>query len=621
MRSILFPLLLAACAGDKGSDTPADTDSTDTLGDDTDAPSDDTDLPTDDTDVPAGPDADNDGSPDAVDCADADPAVHPGAPELCNGGRDDDCDPATTDAGSATFFPVGGPPVSLTAELTTNQFAMTQGNGEVVLCAGAFHGGIVVDGAEVSVRGAGAAFTTLTPPTDAAAIGARYAGGSLSVRDITLTGGRGIFTGNTIRTLTVEDAVFRGATSEGMLVSHVDATVSGCLFEDLGSAILYSMAMQGDWGSLVVRDSTLRRVTGGYALATYPDTAVTLEDLTIEGSGGLHVGGDAVLRRVDVIDALGGVNFTGRSGLVEGSSFLRGGFLNGSGATRPIVVRDTSFDGAATILTAGQGGVELDRVSAVRSGMVVVGGDSPPLAIRDSTFREMTNTAVSYTCLVQTGATITITGSTFSDASQRAITYGCFGSTLDLTGSTFTRLSTTSNAVGGVSLATVIGGTFEDNVSAGNGAAMGVGDGATLRGVVFRDNVAVSGAAVAGGSSLGGITLAGCTFEGNTATSGYGAVDTQGWVDVSDSTFVGNHGPTEGAVYAQSDGSHISESTFLRNGTHGVGVRYGGTIGLTRVMFGDGADENGDDDVGSLSGNAWDLDGSYTGTCDTQGCQ
>ncbi|MDF1564321.1 MAG: MopE-related protein [Deltaproteobacteria bacterium] len=42
---------------------------------------------------------------DASDCDDGRASVHPGALELCNGGRDDDCDPTTTEGSAADYWP------------------------------------------------------------------------------------------------------------------------------------------------------------------------------------------------------------------------------------------------------------------------------------------------------------------------------------------------------------------------------------------------------------------------------------------------------------------------------------------------------------------------------------
>ncbi len=70
---------------DSGAPDTADTATTDTA-----------DTDTADSDSGA-PDADGDGSPDADDCDDADPAVHPGATEACNQ-ADDDCDGLVDDA-------------------------------------------------------------------------------------------------------------------------------------------------------------------------------------------------------------------------------------------------------------------------------------------------------------------------------------------------------------------------------------------------------------------------------------------------------------------------------------------------------------------------------------------
>jgi hypothetical protein len=47
------------------------------------------------------PDADHDGWRANADCDDNDATVNPGRPEVLGNGKDDDCDPATTDTGSA----------------------------------------------------------------------------------------------------------------------------------------------------------------------------------------------------------------------------------------------------------------------------------------------------------------------------------------------------------------------------------------------------------------------------------------------------------------------------------------------------------------------------------------
>ncbi|MCM3659930.1 PKD domain-containing protein [Georgenia satyanarayanai] len=63
--------------------------------------------------VPVHPDVDADGWHANVDCADDDPAVHPGAAEVPGNGVDDDCDPGTEDTGppTATFDHAPSPAV------------------------------------------------------------------------------------------------------------------------------------------------------------------------------------------------------------------------------------------------------------------------------------------------------------------------------------------------------------------------------------------------------------------------------------------------------------------------------------------------------------------------------
>ncbi|MCB9780582.1 MAG: hypothetical protein H6742_18590 [Alphaproteobacteria bacterium] len=90
-----------------GSDTDTDADTDVTDGTDTDADADtdaDTDTDTDGGDTGIGdPDEDGDGSPASEDCDDTDPAVFPGAEEICND-KDDDCDDEVDEGVLSTWY-------------------------------------------------------------------------------------------------------------------------------------------------------------------------------------------------------------------------------------------------------------------------------------------------------------------------------------------------------------------------------------------------------------------------------------------------------------------------------------------------------------------------------------
>ena len=96
MRHLVwFSLLLLACKGGDDGETPADSvkggdaDSASTGDDDSSGGDDDSSGGDDDS---GETDADGDGSPDDLDCDDADPLIFPGAEEACGDGQDNDCD-------------------------------------------------------------------------------------------------------------------------------------------------------------------------------------------------------------------------------------------------------------------------------------------------------------------------------------------------------------------------------------------------------------------------------------------------------------------------------------------------------------------------------------------------
>lgn len=113
------------------------------------------------------------------DCDDTSSDVHPGAPELCDDGRDDDCDPTTVESGATTDG----------QRYTTLADALRATNSRVIgLCPGVFAGPVRIDRA-LTLRGAGVGQTVIDAGGTGPGIEVR-GGGALVLSGVTVTGGR-----------------------------------------------------------------------------------------------------------------------------------------------------------------------------------------------------------------------------------------------------------------------------------------------------------------------------------------------------------------------------------------------------------------------------------------------
>jgi predicted outer membrane repeat protein len=677
-RLIPFMALLAAC-GDKDPD-PGDVGGP-PLGGDTDADIDtdtDTDADTDaDTDTDAEDvDADGDGAVAGDDCDDADPAVHPGADELCNG-ADDDCD-GEVDEDDAVDAPIWyvdadgdgyGDPDSAFPSCDTPTDGIAAAGDCNDASARAYPGAVeICDGGLTDCDDA--AWTTdagmvtfIDAATGAASdwSGVLLAGGTRSVQALTLdtAGTLTLCEGTWPVSLTVEaDVAIEGAGGrDAVVLSGGDSATVVKVQQDGLDVSLAGLTIQDGLATEVFDESESHRDLGG-GVHCRGSSSLTLTDVGVHENWSDDYGAGVGARgcAVSFVDSsLGGNTSDGGFGeltVVDGTLDISGGDFSDATlrgrlvlvtGVSSVVVEDSTFsnltgEGVAFspygALRAGGSvtavlrrtafhDIELDR------GHAIEGGSWTALQIEDSSFERVD--ADDGACLYADGVDIDITGTTF-DACTSTDGYsgGIYAeySSLSIAESSFSACSGTDGAAvtaydaEGLAISDTL---FADNTSAGSGGGLSfvmVDDAvAALTDVEFTDNTAQRGGAVFG---EGAMTLDGGDFDGNSASATGGALYLDGGElqQVTNSSFT-NHTATRGAaLFVDETSMALSLSTLADNvaTSEGGGIYISGSdLDAVRVDFsGNGPSDTFEDTDGDAQD--WGLGANFS--CESgRGCR
>ncbi len=513
---------------------------------------------------------------DGSDCDDTDGAVHPGAPEQCNG-VDDDCDSTTREDGLVSILGVGN------QDGLQDALSGVDEGGTVYVCPGTWEGAFTIARGLTLEAPFGADLTALVGDGTASVLNVHA--GEVTIRGFTISGGVGTdistdsetlggggVLGWTADELIIEDCVITGneadfgggivGPSEGLLTVR-RSTVSSNHASAYGGGIY---VLEGDLEEVELSDNSC--AASGGAIYHYQNT-LTLTDCSITDNAANYGGGIRAFE--DSIEASGT--------LVEGNQAEYGGglYMRNDATASGLEIQGNTGDRGAGVYcredcTLLDSTVQANVATSYGGGMMCTDGVAVVQRVTISDSEASGGAGVLLdSCDLQL-ETVTISGG--------AAGYGAgvylVDSQVDAAADVFVTANVAETAGGGA--------YFYSNSS---------WDGGTVQG-----NSADSG----GGLYLYGIgVLDGITVQGNSATEWGGGMMVVSESDLQDVVLDGNDANYGGGLYVYGTGSIRMDGATVTNNQaveRGGGVRVSaGILAITTSDFGGSKADNAPDDI------------------------
>lgn len=520
-------------------------------------------------------DQDGDGVRKDVDCDDGDPAVYPGAPEVCGDDRVTDCG-QTSDDGLVTV--VGGGTFTDLAEA----LGAAPDGAEVRICAGTWTGNFLATRPVHLVGHGGAAVTVLDGEQAGTVL--TLVGGS-TVTGLTLTGGAAPLGGGlhlvSSGTLVVTDAVLTGNTAE------------------LGGGVWLAADTVASFPGTSLAANRARYGGGLYASGAVLDlTGATIDDNTAEGGGGLYL----------VEPIVTGGRVTGNVSAPPGAYTQ-----DPTGGGGIYVEGDSTFTGTEVSENEARGGGGAGMGAGVRAveGLLTL----VDVAVHDNLTEQGWGGGLHLFAVE-----LVMEGTTSISANRAQAGGGILASSGSVTGGEVADNRSEEDG-GGLLLLQMT--SLRDVVVRGNHAAQVGGGGwvyevSLVEGCTFESNTAASmGGLYASGVPGVQLVIDGSSFLANDAANDVGGL----YVYSSNTRLVGstiadNTAQSAAGLEAAYGRTELSSCTIVRNvasGAAGGLSRQGDAVVVSIDSdWGDGADDNVPSDVNDLSG--YGSDASFTCT-------